>query len=270
MQKKRSRWLYLMLGIMLLALIGFSGLPLFSSIISENQIIPQPYSATISQLSPEQEVKLEAEAKGYQKVLEREPNNSTALKGLLEIRLQQKDIEGAIQPLERLAKLNSEQTEYTILLAQAKQQIEDFEGAAAAYRSILAVHPENMQALSGITNLFLNQNLPERAISLLQDTIAQAQKSKLETNAVTSAQLLLGEVYAEQERYPEAIAVYEQAATANEQDFRPLLAKALVLHKQGQDGDAKPLLESAYSLAPSQFKDQINQLNKDWDISNEE
>ena len=265
MQKKRSSWLYLTLGFMLIALIGFSGLPLFISIFSENQIATQPYSATISQVSPEQQAKLDAEARGYQKVLEREPDNNTALKGLLDIRLQQQDIEGAIEPLEKLAKLHSEQTEYTILLAQAKQQIEDFEGAATAYRSILAVHPDDIQALSGITNLFLAQNLPERAISLLTDTIARAQTDKAETSYINSVQLLLGEVYTEQERYSEAIAVYEQATAADERDFRPVLAKALVLHQQGQDGEAKPLLESAYSLAPDRFKDQINQLNQDWE-----
>ena len=265
MQKKRSSWLYLTLGLMLIALIGFSGLPLFISIFSENKIATQPYSATISQVSPDQQAKLDAEARGYQKVLDREPNNKTALRGLLDIRLQQQDIEGAIKPLEKLAKLNSEQTEYTVLLAQAKQQIEDFEGAATAYRAILVGHPENLQALSGITNLFLEQNLPERAISLLKDTLAQAQTNQAETVYINSVQLLLGEVYAEQERYAEAIDAYEQAAIADEQDFRPLLAKALVLHQQGQNGEAKPLLKSAYSLAPAQFKDQINQLGKDWE-----
>ncbi|MDJ0689988.1 MAG: cellulose synthase subunit BcsC [Xenococcaceae cyanobacterium MO_188.B32] len=265
MQKKRSSWLYLTLGLMLIALIGFSGLPLFISIFSENQITTQPYSATISQVSPEQQAKLDAEARGYQKVLEREPDNNTALKGLLAIRLQQQDVEGAIKPLEKLAKLNSEQTEYTILLAQAKQQIEDFEGAATAYRSILVGHPDNIQALSGITSLFLEQNLPERAISLLKDSSERARQDKAETSYINSVRLLLGEVYAEQERYFEAISVYEQAALADERDFRPVLAKALILHEQGHNQEAKPLLESAYSLAPAQFKDRINQLNKDWE-----
>ena len=265
MQKKRSSWIYLTLGLMLVALIGFSGLPLFLSIFSENKIATQPYSATISQVSPDQQAKLDAEARGYQKVLEREPNNNTALKGLLDIRLQQQDIEGAIKPLEKLAKLNSEQTEYTILLAQAKQQIEDFEGAAAAYRSILASQPDDIQALSGITSLFLEQNLPERAIGLLKDTIAKAQQNKAETSYINSVQLLLGEVYAEQERYFEAISVYEQAALDDDRDFRPILAKALILHEQGHNQEAKPLLESAYSLAPAQFKDRIDRLNKDWE-----
>ena len=265
MQKRRSSWLYLVIGFMLIALIGFSGLPLFLSIFSENQPDSQLYSATISQVSPNEQAKLEAEARGYQKVLEREPNNNTALQGLLDIRLQQQDIEGVIKPLEKLAKLNSEQVEYSILLAQAKQYLEDFEGAATAYRSILAGHPENIAALSGITNLFLQQNLPERAISLLKDTIAQAQKEKAEAREINSIQLILGEVYTEQERYPEAIAVYEQVAITDEQDFRPILAKAIVLHKQGQDAEAQPLLKSAYSLAPAQFKDQINQLDQDWE-----
>lgn len=265
MQKKRASWLYLMIGFMLIALIGFSGLPLFISIFSENQFASLPYSATNSQLSLEQQARLDAEARGYQKVLEREPDNNTALKGLLDIRLEQQDLEGVIQPLEKLAKLNPEQTEYKILLAQAKQQLEDFEGAVVVYRSILAGHPHNIPALSGITSLFLQQNLPERAISLLQETIALSGKTQAKTSQINSIQLLLGEVYAEQERYPEAIAVLEQATAADEQDFRPVLAKALILHKQGQEVEAKPLLKSAYSLAPAQFKDQINQLNQDWE-----
>lgn len=265
MQKKRASWLYIMIGFMLIALIGFSGLPLFISIFSENQLASLPYSATNSQLSLEQQAQLEAEARGYQKVLEREPNNNTALKGLLDIRLEQQDLEAAIKPLEKLAKLNPDQTEYKILLAQAKQQIDDFEGAVLVYRSILANYPNNIAALSGITSLFLQQNLPERAISLLQETLALAEKTQAQVSQINSVQLILGEVYAEQERYPEAIAVFDQATAADAQDFRPVLAKALILHKQGEEVKAKPLLKSAYSLAPAQFKDQINQLTQDWE-----
>lgn len=265
MQKKRAGWLYLIIGFMSIALIGFSSLPLFISIFSENQLSSLPYSATNPQLSPDKQARIEAEARGYQKVLEREPDNNTALKGLLDIRLEQQDLEAAIKPLEKLAKLNPEQTEYKILLAQAKQQLEDFEGAVLVYRSILAIYPYNIPALSGITNLFLQQNLPERAISLLQETLASAEKTQAEVSQINSVQLLLGEVYAEQERYSEAIAVFDRATAADEEDFRPILAKALVLHEQGQDREAKPLLKSAYSLAPAQFKDRIDRLERDWE-----
>jgi len=45
-------------------------------------------------------------------------------------------------------------------------------------------------------------------------------------------QLILGQVYATQQRVTTAIAVYDQAIKANNQDFRPVLAKASILNQQ--------------------------------------
>jgi tetratricopeptide (TPR) repeat protein len=137
MKNKRSGWINLVLGIMLFSLITVSALPLVGSVVEGNQFAKSADSEVIV-LSQQDLAKLEAEASGYQKVLAREPDNFTALNGLLKIRLQQKDIPGAIAPLEKLANLNPEQTEYTNLLAQAKEQVKDYEGAAAAYNQILA------------------------------------------------------------------------------------------------------------------------------------
>ena len=258
MQQKRSRWVYIVLSLMLFSLIIFSALPLVSSIVSGNRLKSDPNSA-IATFSSQELIQLAAEASGYEKVLEREPENETALRGLLEIKIAQKDIPGAIVPLERLAQLHQEQTEYTILLAQAKQQIEDYEGAAAAYRQVLATKPGDILALGGISNLFLLQNLPERAIALLKNTIATATNDKAEDKSIDleSVELLLGELYTSQERYGEAMSIYDRVATADENDFRPVLAKALVLEKQGDIEAAKPILDSAYTLAPAEYKDQI-------------
>ncbi|MGL5940123.1 MAG: tetratricopeptide repeat protein [Waterburya sp.] len=259
MNNKRSSWVYLVLGIMLFSLITVSALPLVGSVV-EGQQFAKNAGSEVMVISQQELTKLEAEASGYQTVLEREPNNDTALNGLLKIRLQQKDIKGAIAPLEKLAKLHPEQTEYTILLAQAKQQVTDYEGAAAAYNQVLAVNPGDIYALGGITNLYLIQDLPERAIALLKRTIKLAtQADNSNTNSIDqeSVELLLGELYTNQERYSEAISLYDQLAKTNQDDFRPILAKALVLEKQGDLVAAKPLLEKAYIAAPATYKDQI-------------
>ncbi len=118
-------------------------------------------------------------------------------------------------------------------------------------------------ALGGLVNLFLNQNLPERAIALLQNTLTQAQAANGQDEPnidLSSIQLLLGEVYTEEEKYTDAIAVYDEIAATHEADFRPILAKALVLEKQGDVEAAQTLLENAYQLAPAEYKDQINGL----------
>jgi tetratricopeptide (TPR) repeat protein len=260
-QEKRNRWVYVSIIFMLLALISFSILPLVSSIAQEGRVLKGSSS------EPSQAEKaLETKALGYQLVLEREPDNQNALEGLLEVRLRQGNLKAAIAPLEKLAQLNPQQTDYTILLAQAKQQVNDYEGAIAAYRTILASQPRDIQALKGITDLLLAQNRGGEAVSLVQKTLVEAIKDKaaktdfVAATNVTSLQLLLGEIYIEQERYSEALAVYEQAIKSNGEDFRPLLAKALILQKQGKNPEAEPIFERAVALAPVQYKDQIKKM----------
>ncbi len=257
MKKKRSSWIYLILGVMLFSLITVSALPLVGSVVEGQQFANNPNQEVIT-LSQQELTKLEAEASGYEKVLEREPNNDTALNGLLKIRLQEKDIAKAIAPLEKLAQIHPEQTEYGTLLAQTKQQLSDYEGAAVAYNQVLAEHPGDIYALGGITNLYLAQELPERAIALLKKTIKLGQADNPTAASINpeAVGLLLGELYSNQKRYDEAISLYDELAQ-NQNDFRPILAKALVLEKKGDLTKAQPILSKAYVAAPEEYKDQI-------------
>ena len=97
-----------------------------------------------------------------------------------------------------------------MLLAQAKQQIGDKEGAAQAYRSILATKPGDLNALQGMVALLINQQRPEAAIGLLQETLSNAtQANTIQPGSVdtVAVQVLLGNVHASQKRYPQAISV---------------------------------------------------------------
>ena len=258
MKKKRSSWIYLVLGVMLFSLITVSALPLVGSVVEGQQFAKNPNNEIIT-LSQQELTKLEAEASGYEKVLEREPDNDTALNGLLKIRLQQKDLKSAIAPLEKLTKIHPEQTEYGTLLAQAKQQLEDYEGAAVAYNDVLADHPGDIYALGGMTNLYLAQEVPERAIALLKKTIQLSTQDNATAASIDreAVELMLGELYTNQQRYGEAISLYDELAQADRDDFRPILAKALVLEKQGDLTAAQPILKQAYVAAPEEYKDQI-------------
>ncbi|MBE9129986.1 tetratricopeptide repeat protein [Coleofasciculus sp. LEGE 07092] len=238
-------------------------IPLLGSVFQENKSPTTAAPSATPTMSAQARSQLEEQAKGYELVVQREPQNQTALQGLLETRLKLGDIPGAIAPLEQLAKLNPDQTEYRVLLAQAKQQTGDREGAAQTYRTLLASKPGDLNALEGLTQLLIEQNRPEAAVGLLQDTLKTAtQLNDVQpgTLDVTSVQLLLGKVYANQQRYTEALVIYDQAIEANEQDFRPVLAKAVILKRQGKTEEAKPLFTTAVSLAPAQYKDQVKQL----------
>nr|WP_242027213.1 tetratricopeptide repeat protein [Leptolyngbya sp. FACHB-17] len=243
--------------------MGVTMLPLITSAFSNNPQANKP-SPNPSQTATPQKADIEAQARGYEEVLKREPDNATALRGLVEARLQLNDIKGVVSPLEKLAKLNPNMTEYSVLLAQAKQQLNDPEGAAQAYRSILQSKPGDLNALAGLSDLLIKQQRPEAAIGLLQDTIKQAPTAnKTQANSVdsTAVQVLLGKVFASQKRYDDALATFDEAAKTNANDFQPVLYKALVLKEQGKNDEAKPLFDKAASLAPAQFKDQITRLS---------
>lgn len=65
------------------------------------------------------------EEKGYELVLQREPENQVALEGLVHIRIQMNNLKGAQEPLEKLIKLSPSSTRYKALLAQVRKQASD-------------------------------------------------------------------------------------------------------------------------------------------------
>lgn len=103
--------------------LGFAGSTLaiaLSSVFSRNN-----YSATNTENSndgPSEEEQIQMQVNGYQKVLEREPKNITALQGLAQIYLQTGNPEKAIPTLEKLVEYYPEQEEYAGILEIIKQQ----------------------------------------------------------------------------------------------------------------------------------------------------
>jgi hypothetical protein len=75
--------------------------------------------------SQPQNAQHQAEEKGFLGVLEREPNNQTALKGLVQIRLQRGDVPGTKTILERLVKTNPGNKQYQEFLDAVNKQIAD-------------------------------------------------------------------------------------------------------------------------------------------------
>jgi len=186
--QKRGRWI--INGLLILAVfafVGFSFLPILGEVFKKDQPAVSTTAASGQAQATALQQELQARAKGYELVLQREPDNQTALRGLLSARQQLAqlglgDIKDTIPPLEKLAKRNPD----------------DF-----------------------------------------------------------AAQLDLGSVYAQQQRYDDAIAVFDRAIKTNKEDYRLLLAKGIVLQQQGKTAEAKSLFASAADIAPAELKEQV-------------
>ena len=103
----------------MVAFLGSTGYGLFG--LYSNAFQQPQTTATPEETSVDQQ--LAAKERGYELVLEREPENRVALEGLLEIRLQMQDTPGAIAPLERLVELHPQEVGYKVQLEQLQQQV---------------------------------------------------------------------------------------------------------------------------------------------------
>ncbi|MEB3269464.1 MAG: tetratricopeptide repeat protein [Leptolyngbya sp.] len=262
MAAKRNRWL--VTSVLVVALGAFLTLSLLPILGGRSNNRPSAASTPGSTAqATDLQTELAERARGYELVLEREPDNETAILGLVETRIQLGDLAGVVEPLTKLADLNPEVTEYRVLLGQTKQALGDLEGAAQEYRTVLTSRPGDMKALQGLVKLLLDQDRPQAAVGLLEDTLATANETNaLQTGSVdvTSVKLLLAEVYVQTDRFDTALDIYDEMIAAAADDFRPLLAKALVLREMGKTDEAQPLFEQAEAIAPAQFRDQIRQL----------
>jgi tetratricopeptide (TPR) repeat protein len=260
MAAQKNRWLIgIVLIFSLVALLAVSLLPILGS--TGNRRTETAGSVPTDADTTSAQADLESRARGYELVLQREPDNQTALRGLVEARIQLGDLPGLVEPLTRLADLNPEVPDYRVLLGQTKQQLGDLEGAAQSYRQVLDNQPGNMNALQGLVALLVQQNRSQAAVGLLQDTLRSAERLDAAGVDTTAVKLLLAEVYLEDQKTDQALSLYDEAIQeAGPSDFRPLLAKALVLQDQGRSEEAQPLFDQALAAAPAQYKDQIQQM----------
>ncbi len=87
---KRRGLITVVVVLSLIAFLGFSLVPILDSILKASQVQSRstPTPTQTAQSGDKQSELLQAQAKGYELVLQREPDNVTALRGLLQVRLE--------------------------------------------------------------------------------------------------------------------------------------------------------------------------------------
>lgn len=108
--------------LIIVSVISFLGSTVFGLVGLFSSALQEPKSNSNSAVASK-DSQLEAQVRGYESVLQREPENQVALEGLAQARLQMNDLQGAVAPLEKLVKLNPDNAQYKALLTGIKQRV---------------------------------------------------------------------------------------------------------------------------------------------------
>jgi cytochrome c-type biogenesis protein CcmH/NrfG len=102
------------------SVVSFLGSTVFGVVPLVQRATQSPSSVTTTKSI---ESSLREQAKGYELVLQREPNNQVALEKLSLVRVQMKDFKGASELLEKLVKLHPDREDYKVVLADMKKRL---------------------------------------------------------------------------------------------------------------------------------------------------
>ena len=147
MSQSRRRWfLNIVLVLGAVVFVGISMLPLFETVIQESQPVTQATPAASQSPIVQPQSQSANQAKEYELVLQREPNNQTALQGLVTARIEQGDLEGALAPLEKLRALNPEDFRPLLVKATILQKQGKTAEANALFEQAANAAPPEAQA----------------------------------------------------------------------------------------------------------------------------
>ena len=129
----------------------------------------------------------------------------------------------------------AEQNKKDLSNGAARVRDEKYDEAEPMFARVLAVEPENAEALAGMGRVKLGLKQVDEGVSLLERAA-----QKLPDDGTIQASL--GEAYMKQERWPEAAAAYAAAVKADPNDGNLGIAQAKALQKAKQLDQAEAVL----------------------------
>ncbi|CAN7004497.1 hypothetical protein IGI04_008832 [Brassica rapa subsp. trilocularis] len=203
---------------------------------------PPPPSSTES-IETDQEAAIE-------KHLATNPNDSEALQSLMKIKLQSKNLDQALEILNRLISLDPEEQEWRILKAQVQTYGGDFDSATKGFEEILAKDPLRVEAYHGLVMAYSDS---ESKLSELEGRIGEAiERCKREDKKkdFRDFMLLIAQIRVMEGNPSEALRVYEELVKDEPRDFRPYLCQGLIYTLLKKKDEAEKQFEQFRRLVP--------------------
>ncbi|WZZ37645.1 hypothetical protein YC2023_033904 [Brassica napus] len=178
------------------------------------------------------------------------PKDSEALQSLMKIKLQSKNLDQALEILNRLISLDPEEQEWRLLKAQVQTYGGDFDSATKGFEEILAKDPLRVEAYHGLVMAYSDS---ESKLSELEGRIGEAiERCKREDKKkdFRDFMLLIAQIRVMEGNPSEALRVYQELVKDEPRDFRPYLCQGLIYTLMKKKDEAEKQFEQFRRLVP--------------------
>ncbi|XP_010452105.1 PREDICTED: protein SLOW GREEN 1, chloroplastic-like [Camelina sativa] len=211
---------------------------------------PPPQSTAVDLSSDQISSRQKEEEAALEKRLSNNPNDVEALQSLMKIKFQTKNLQHALEILNRLIEIEPEEQEWRILKAQVQTYGGDFDSATKGFEEVLAKDPFRVEAYHGLVMAYSES---ESKLSEVESRINEAiEKCKKENKKkdLRDFMLLIAQIRVIKGNPIEALRVYQELVKDEPRDFRPYLCQGLIYTLMKKKDEAEKQFEEFRRLVP--------------------
>nr|XP_043640187.1 protein SLOW GREEN 1, chloroplastic [Erigeron canadensis] len=210
--------------------------------------ITQTETAQTTELSSE----VHQETAQLPNFLESNPEAISAMKTLLEEKLEAGEDEESLKLLKKLVSAQPENMDFKFLLARLLNEMGEIEPAREALEEILTKNPFSFEALFENALIMDSCGEGELVIKRLEKALDIAIKENKEKEA-RDVRLIIAQFKFLQKNVDEALKSYDELLSEDPNDFRPYFCKGMIYSLIDNDDEAKIWFEKYRKLSPKKF-----------------
>ncbi|KAJ8899743.1 hypothetical protein K2173_019442 [Erythroxylum novogranatense] len=193
---------------------------------------------------------LEEQEKRIEEHLARNGDDFENLRYLMEVKIKSRKLLEAVDVVDRLIALQPNDEEWPLLKGQILSFSGDTETARKIFEDILAKDPLRVEAYHGV--VMANSESGEPFDGVLKRIEAVMEKCKKEKNnsLLRDFKLLVAQVRVMEEKYGEAIKLYDELVKEEPRDFRPYLCQGIIYTLLKKKDEAEKKFDQFRKLVP--------------------
>ncbi|XP_057438413.1 protein SLOW GREEN 1, chloroplastic-like [Lotus japonicus] len=178
------------------------------------------------------------------------PNDTEALRALMELKIRARKIDEAISVIDRLIELEPEEHEWPLLKANMHIYNDDHDSATRIFEDILKKDPYRVEAFHGLVMATSESNEQLKGLLKRVEEATESCRKQKRDNDVRDFRLLSAQIKVMEGDFSAALKAYQELVKEEPRDFRPYLCQGIIYTLLRKKDEAEKQFDKFRRLVP--------------------